>query len=526
MTAHRNDSPADPSIGETASWVTRHTDDPRVVSRQQHEDYTDHVVPLTARRSRLAVLGGWWSIASAMAFLYYGALAASLAGTRQAFIGLTAVIVVYSLLGALLSNVSMKRGLNSMLLTREVFGVRGAALTPLICGLGALYYAVFESSVMASALHASFRMFDIRVWYAVVIVGMLPLMLGGMQTWLNKLNNWTLPVYVCGIVAAVIAAGARFGWSTEGLPTAPTTASTVPGWLVTFVLFMGNWLLIPDTPEFARFGRPQDERFHARFTFGFAFYVLAYAFNGAAGILIVALAAHGVTIAESAVTTGIVAALGVVGLIVVIVSQVRINSANFYVASTCLERVVGTLSMRNIPRRGWVVLLSAVTLLLMFTNVFGYIATALAWQGIVTVSWVGIVVVHLLLVSRDPEIRASRLPPVSRGLPVWLLSAAIGLVAMEFGTTTISGVAPLISLIASVTFYLTQVPSQRRLHAKTTTTIDRRDAAGDPWTSRTLCAGCGMYYTTYEMDTPKGQPAQPYCLDCQVLLGVTALPAQ
>ena len=109
---------------------------------------------------------------------------------------------------------------------------------------------------------------------------------------------------------------------------------------------------------------------------------------------------------------------------------------------------------------------------------------------------------------------------------MWLLSAAIGLVAMEFGTTTISGVAPLISLIASVTFYLTQVPSQRRLHAKTTTTIDRRDAAGDPWTSRTLCAGCGMYYTTYEMDTPKGQPAQPYCLDCQVLLGVTALPAQ
>ncbi len=38
-------------------------------------------------------------------------------------------------------------------------------------------------------------------------------MLGGMQTWLNKLNNWTLPVYFIGVTAAVIVAGMRFGWS-------------------------------------------------------------------------------------------------------------------------------------------------------------------------------------------------------------------------------------------------------------------------------------------------------------------------
>src|SRR5262249_35465225 len=140
----------------------------------------------------------------------------------------------------------------------------------------------------------------------------------------------------------------------------------LPGWLTTFVLFMGIWLLIPDTAEFARFGRPQDKGFHARVTFGWAFYLLAFGFNGLAGILIVALAAPHTTIAESAITTGIVASLGVVGLFVVIVSQVRINSANFYVASICLERVVGHLSVRNLPRRLWVALLAIVTFLLMF----------------------------------------------------------------------------------------------------------------------------------------------------------------
>src|SRR5262249_34687650 len=130
------------------------TDDPRVVARQAHEDYTDHIVPLTARQPRAKVLGSWWSIASAMAFLYYGALSASLVGTQQALIGLTLAIIANSVLGAFASNASIRRGLNSMLLTREMFGVRGAALTPLICGLGALYYAVFESSVLAAALQS------------------------------------------------------------------------------------------------------------------------------------------------------------------------------------------------------------------------------------------------------------------------------------------------------------------------------------------------------------------------------------
>lgn len=502
----------------TVVWTIQDTDDPRVISDQEHEDYTDHVVPLTARQSRGAVLGGWWSIASAMAFLYYGALAASLAGTQQALIGLGLVIVTYSLLGAFVSNASIPRGLNSMLLTREIFGVRGAALTPLICGLGALYYAVFESSVMAAALQAYFRVFDIRVWYALVIIGMLPLMLGGMQTWLNKLNNATLPIYVCGVAAAVIVAGVRFRWSGDWFTTTPDVAESgsVPGWLTTFVLFMGIWLLVPDTPEFARFGRPQDKRFHAHVTFGWAFYLLAFGFNGLAGILIVALAAPNTTIAESAITTGIVASLGLLGLIVVIVSQVRINSANFYVASVCLERVVSHFSARNLPRRLWVILLAIVTFLLMFTNVFGYITTALAWQGIVTVAWVGIVVVHLLVVTPTPEVRASRLPPVARGLAVWIASAAIGLAAMEFGSGAVSALAPLISLVASVILYLTQVPAQRRRHATATAGPDLRDAAGDLWETRTRCASCELHYTTYEMDAPSAQPESPLCLECQV----------
>ncbi|OBC15390.1 hypothetical protein A5784_02975 [Mycobacterium sp. 852013-50091_SCH5140682] len=502
---------------EPTGWALSTADDPRVTAEQEHEDYTYHVVPTTARLPRRAVLGSWWSIASAMAFLYYGVLAATLAGTQQALIGLLLVIVVSSLLGAFATNASIRRGVNSMLLTREIFGVRGAVVTPLICGLGALYYAVFESSVMAAALHAYFRVFDIRVWYALVIVAMTPLMLGGMQTWLNKLNSWSLPIFLTGVTAAVVVAALRFGWSADWWTAGPGTASPnpLPGWLTAFILYMGNWLLVPDTPEFARFGRIQDRRFHAHISFGWAFYLVAYGFSGVAGILIVSWAAPGTTIAESAVTTGIVASLGAAGLVVVIVSQVRINSANFYVASTCLERVVGQLSRRNLPRRAWVVLLAVVTFVLMLTNVFSYIATALAWQGIVTVSWVGIVTVHLLRVTPDPEIRASRLPMLTRGFVVWVAATGIGLLALNFGPPTTASLAPLISLFASIILYLTQVRVlRRRLGAGRS--VDGREAIDDVWNTRTLCTNCGLSYTTYEMDALEGAPDMPRCLECQL----------
>ncbi|MEN0135636.1 MAG: hypothetical protein AAGC80_10830, partial [Rhodococcus sp. (in: high G+C Gram-positive bacteria)] len=246
--------------------------------------------------------------------------------------------------------------------------------------------------------------------------------------------------------------------------------------------------------------------------------LVAYGFNGLAGIAIVALAAPNATVAESAVTTGIVASLGLAGLIVVLVSQVRINSANFYVASMCLERVVSHYSTRNLPRRVWVVLLAIVTFLLMLTNVFSYIATALAWQGIVTVSWVGIFVVHLLVVSRDPEIRASRLPRVARGFAVWVASAAVGLAALELGSGAVSQLAPLISLGASVALYLTQVPALRRRSsaANGADHADPRNSVGDLWGTRTRCSSCDLHYTTYEIDTPTGHPETPLCLECQV----------
>jgi purine-cytosine permease-like protein len=493
------------------------SDDPRVIQRQVHEEYTNHVVPATARIGKWSVLSGWSSVASAMAFLYYGAVSASLVGVQQAVIGITLVVIAYSILASKSAREAIRWGLNSTLLSRELFGFKGAALGPLLVSAAGVYYAVFESSVLAVALQTFFQIWDVRVWYAIVIVGMLPLMLGGMQTWLNKLNGISLPFYFFGILAAVIAAGFRFGWAGDWTAFEPSTISTgIPGWLAIFVLYMGVWILFPDTQDAARFGEESDGKFHQRVSFGWAFYVVAYLFNGLAGIFIVALAAPHDGVTESGVVHGVISALGITGLLVIIVSQVRINSANFYFASVNIERFVSHFSRRNLSRRTWVIVLLAIVFALMFTNVFSYIATALAWQAVFVVSWVAIMIVHWLCDrNTTPEFRPARLRSVGPGFGVWMIASAVGIILLQLPVQlpVLSALAPLVSLItAALLYWLVRLAGFTAVKPATADPI--RDQIKDVWATRIECDECDMSYVAFEMDVTR-ETHRVLCLDCQ-----------
>lgn len=493
------------------------SDDPRVAERQLHEEYTNHAVPPTARIHRWGVFSGWSSIASAMAFVYYGALSASLVGVAQAVIGIVLTVIVFSVLGARSSREAIKWGLNSTLLSRELFGFRGAAVAPLLVATAGIYYAVFESSVLAVALQTFFQVWDVRVWYAIVIIGMLPLMLGGMQTWLNKLNGASLPVYFFGLVAAVAAAGLRFGWGGDWSAfQAPAGASAIPGWLTVVVLYMGVWILFPDTQDAARFGRRDDARFHGLVSFGPVFYLVAYLFNGLVGILIVALAAPKDSTSESGVVHGIITSIGVIGLLVIVVSQIRINSANFYFASVNMERFVAHFSRRNLPRRIWVVALMLLVFGLMFTDVFSYIALALAWQGVLVVSWVGIMIAHWFTDrNRQPEFRPSRLRAIGPGFAVFLVSSGVGIVLLQLPSQfpTLSALAPLVSLAVSVLLYWASRAAGLSAMKPVRPDLVRSQVA-DLWDTRVKCGECGLSYTTFEADVSRNG-IEVLCLDCQ-----------
>lgn len=502
---------------DTSHIEISYHDDPRVIEEQLREEYTNHVVPPTVRLNKWTVFGGWSSIASAMAFVYFGVLSAIIAGVQQAFIGIILTVAVYSIIGSKAAKESMKWGMNSTLLSRDLFGFKGAALAPLLIAIAAIYYAVLEGSIIAIALQSFFGAWDIRVWYAVVIVGMLPLMLGSLQTWLGKLNGILLPVYFFGLVLAVIVAGLRFGW--EGDWTAFRTAesgSVIPGWISVFVLYMGVWLLIPDTQDMARFAREDDANFHRRVTFSWAFYCLAFLFNGLVGVLIFALAAKGAG-TETGVVQGVIRSIGIVGLIVIIASQIRINSANLYFASISMERFIAHFSRKNLSRRTWVAVLLVVVLGLMFTNPLSFIYLSLAWLGVLFVSWVGIMIVHWIVDSgQEPEIRPSRLHAVAPGFFAWLFSALLGgaLIQMPGQFPILSAIAPIISLIVSMLLYwlIRAIGLSARKSARSDLV---RTEIHELWNTRIKCINCERSYVAFEMDTSRTMNCM-LCLNCQL----------
>lgn len=484
-------------------------DDPATVARQRADDYNAHVVPASGRVGRWQLTMSAWSTLSAMVWLFYGALMAGLYGTEQALIGLGVAVVLYSVVTPLYVTWAARTGLSSTLLSRRMFGVVGSAITALLLAATTTYYTVFESSTLAVAMQSYTKHLDIKVWYLIVVAVMIPLMISGVQTWMAKLNAILLPLYAVGLIGSVIAAAVTTGghshWTTFA-GVVPPVARAVPGWVSVVVLYLGLALMMPVAGDFGRFSKAQDVRFHRRVTFGGVYYVWLYGINGVAGIYLTQTMLKNPSTAETGVVAAILAAAGIWGLLFILVTQTRINSLNYYLSSTNWERFVRSLTGWRLPRFVWVLIVSVIVFLLMLTNVFSYLQTALTWQGICLVGWVGIVGTHMALVPEDRkgglEFRASRLPAVSPGLAVWAISTAVGIVLVQdHGVPkALADLAQVIVLGLSVVLYAGSLLLRRHGAARRVAVDDPRLDVADPWEARLVCATCRRTYIAHTMD--------------------------
>ena len=182
----------------------RHDDDPKVIKEAATEDYSLHVAPLSWRSSRWSLAMAWFALFSAMFWLVIAGTVALSVGTVNALIGIVLAVIVYGLINWVITGYSMRSGLTVALFSRSMFGYVGAALATLIFGATAVYYAVFEGSVIAVALHEYFGGLSLQLWYLVVVAYSVPLVFGGIQVWLDKFNGVLLPFYAIGLIAAVV----------------------------------------------------------------------------------------------------------------------------------------------------------------------------------------------------------------------------------------------------------------------------------------------------------------------------------
>ena len=496
-------------------------EDPLVLKQAATEDYSLHLVPHSWRSSRWSLAMAWWAMCSGMFYIVVAGTIALAVGTRDALIGIALSVVAYGAINWVISWYAAKTGTTVALVSRKLFGYWGAVLAPLIFGATAIYYTVFEGSVIATVFKTYFGG-PLKIWYLVVILYSMPLVIGGVRVWLNKLNGFLLPFYIIGLFGAVAWTISKYGYHSQWLSYHPASTAGIdgPGWWFAFTSYMGVWILMMYTWDFGRFGKEKDKTFHGAFTFGPVFYIFTFLINGSIGIFLAHTIKTPGGLSETTAVIAIVQLMGIWGVMFVWVSQTRINSANLYLASTNMESFFSRVLKIKLNRLWWVVFCGVIVYLVMLTNIFSYILHALAWQGVFVVAWVGIALTSIAYRRRSgteevvPEFRPGRVPIVSPGMISWLVASAVGITLVQaggkFGGTWASPIT-LVLAVGIQAILLSVAPARSWLMQRP---HDPRAEVEDPWEARVRCSVCERSYMAMEMDRDPAHELRPICAGC------------
>ena len=332
-------------------------------------------------------------------------------------------------------------------------GTSGAALATLIFFATAIYYAVFEGAVIAVAAHHLYPAVPYWLVALAVVIYSVLLIFGSVQRWLDKFNGVLLPFYLLGLLLAVVMATREYGYSDAWLSFGPAGGPVDGGWWDAFVYYMGVWILMMFTFDYARFGKREDQAYHSRFNFGMPFYLVTFLLNGVAGIYLVSTIPSDAALSEVSVVLALLKLMGLGGLLFVWITQTRINTANYYLATINMQAFFARFSGMRWSKAVWAVAVGAVTYALMLLDLFSYLLQALAYQGIFVVSWVAVALVHIL--SGDDGTVSSGGAAFNRaGLTGWFAGAICGLALMHTAGFAATLAAPASFVVSALVYRL------------------------------------------------------------------------
>ncbi|MDA3877840.1 MAG: hypothetical protein PF483_12220 [Halothiobacillus sp.] len=389
--------------------------------------------------SRLRLMMAWFGVSSAFFYVYVAASLTEAYGSINTFIGLGLTILAYGAINAVLSPYAINNRTTVAEFSRTTLGTRGSVIAIIVFALIAIYYAVFEGSILAYAMSQEFGL-SMPISNLIVVAYTAPLVPGGARHFLDKVNGFLLPIYVLGLIAACVWATIAYGYSGAWVAFSPATSLTLgsggPGWLAAFSGYMGVWILMMFTMDFAALGRRRDIKFHRHISFGVPFYLLLFGFSGIVGIFL-DFNIPNVQASESGIVGGLVSYMGIFAVILVFATQTRINTANYYLGSSNLQAFFKRLNL-NLPYWFWVVITAITVYLIMLLPITQYVLTALVWQGVFVTAWVAIALTHALLVKTEGEEHGAIDDKHYRafnknGLLAWAVAIVVGLIMLQFG---------------------------------------------------------------------------------------------
>lgn len=420
------------------------------------------------RVNKWSLTMAWWALFSAMFWLYVATAASAAYGSRATLIGMVLATLTFGILNRLLAAYALRTHGTVASISSALFGTLGSTVATLLIAATALYYAVFEGSIIALTLQDWFGG-NLKVWYAVCVAYAVPLAFGGVRNWLDRLNGVLLPFYCVGLIALIVAATIKQGYP-DGWLSAPAVATEVPGWLGACLIYMGIWVMMLFTIDFASLGKVEDTTFHQHVTFGEFFYFCTFIINGLVGMYIVS--AFGVAGTETGVVQAVTGSLGFAGVLLVVVSQTRINTANYFLASNNFDIFIQRVFGVKLPHIAWVALCGVMAYSFMLTDVLSYLLEALAWQGVLIIAWTGVIVVHALTAGRDDTEATLDARRSNIGLSAaWAIASVVGIVMLQQDShATLKTLSPVFTVVlsAGIAFLVTR-----------SSTVETRDVATD-----------------------------------------------
>lgn len=366
------------------------------------DDYALRRVPATWRWSAWDCVWALTGISTAMAFPLT-------AGLLVVFYGGAAVLVaalmtcLYAAAGVYLNaRKSASEGAVIELISKHTFGFKGAAFEIVIYGfLGVIYFSL-EGHVMSAALSEVLPIIPYWVSAALICLLFIPLCLYGMQ-FLTRFQSITAWIYGLGVVVVFVALFS--GWSKE----VSSTLAQYDWWNINPNAVAFSWrsvlgafgamsgvlgaimiLLCPSTARFAR--RDQATKAATLMSLFGAVFPLGLAMTF--GVYLVA--ASGGKIPDPGVS--LPRLLGPLGLLFVVLTQLRVNVINVYFGTTALENFASQVFQTKWSRVKLIAPFMICAYLLLISPFLKYFGTIMTILSVFLINWVSVIAGELWFV--------------------------------------------------------------------------------------------------------------------------------
>lgn len=390
--------------------------------------------------------------ATAMFFFSFGAQQTFLVGWPWLLIPIGYFFVGAVLVGMLTMRVAAREGLSQNLLSRGLgFGSRGAAVTSFIYAVNYIYYFLFEGTIVS---HAIAIYFDIPInskrgilIFALVGLFTLAFVWRGMQA-MSFLQSWGFPIFVILLAWGLIQLAANHDPAgvSEWTATGPLTVAAMLN-----ALSLANGQMIFQGLMATDYGRFADKQIRYRGTASIMVLELVPMFTVIFLGCFLGASLLGELTGSDAESNAqdpgfmFVHIMGLAGVFFVLITQIRINVMNLYSGSIALASGFEVAAHFKPGRPWWMFVVWFFGVLFYATNVINSLGTFLAITGVLTNTWVLIILADYFVCRRmmklgDTERVEFHESEVRRWNPCGLLSLGI---AVAVGALGIVGVYPI-----------------------------------------------------------------------------------